>query len=107
MRSATAKVDAASSRVAKNKKRLEAASTLFRAFDPSEPIAHLSGNLPHWRQEGTTYFVTFRTADSLPQEKMKQWLAERKTWLLQNPNRTPSWESVIIGSVFLRVCNIV
>jgi len=78
-------VDATSSRVSQNKKRLEAASTLFHAFDASESVAHLSGNLPHWRQEDTTYFVTFRTADSLPQEKLDQWLAERTEWLRSNP----------------------
>jgi REP element-mobilizing transposase RayT len=45
----------------------------------------LSGNLPHWRQEGVTYFVTFRTADSLPQERLQEWLDERRQWLLDNP----------------------
>jgi REP element-mobilizing transposase RayT len=79
------KVDATSSRVAQDEKRLEAASTLFNAFDPSESVAHLSGNLPHWRQESRTYFVTFRTADSLPQEKLDQWLTQRAEWLHSNP----------------------
>jgi type I restriction enzyme R subunit len=58
---------------------------LFNAFDPSEPIGDLSGNLPHWRQDGTTYFVTFRTADSLPRGKLLQWLEDRATWLQRNP----------------------
>jgi len=79
------KVDATSSRVSKDEKRLEAASTLFNAFDPDLPVDHLSGNLPHWRQESRTYFVTFRTADSLPQEKVNQWLVERAGWLRSNP----------------------
>jgi hypothetical protein len=61
------KVDATSSRVAQDEKRLAAASTLFNAFDPDLPVGHLCGNLPHWRQESRTYCVTFRTADSLPQ----------------------------------------
>lgn len=54
-------------------------------FDPSEPIAELQGNLPHWRQGGATYFVTFRLADSLPQEKLKQWLIEREAWMKRHP----------------------
>ena len=58
---------------------------LFNAFDPSEPVGNLLGNLPHWRQDGATYFVTFRTADSLPQEKLQQWLDEREEWLRKNP----------------------
>ena len=50
-------------------------------FHKDEPIANLSGDLPHWRQEGVTYFVTFRTVDSLPQEKLKQWQLEKERWL--------------------------
>ena len=88
----SAGVDAASSRgsCAKNM-RLEAASTtidggaLPHYFDPQEPIADLSGNLPHWRQQGCTYFVTFRTADSMPQAKLKQWSQEREAWLASHP----------------------
>ena len=54
-------------------------------FDPEAPIAFLSGDLPHWRQEGTTYFVTFRLADSLPQEKLQRWRAERDQWMQMHP----------------------
>lgn len=54
-------------------------------FDPQESIAHLDGNLPHWRQDGATYFVTFRLADSLPQEKLNLWKAELAVWQRNNP----------------------
>src|SRR5690349_1203979 len=54
-------------------------------FDPTLPISDLSGNLPHWRQDNTTYFVTFRTVDSLPQEKLDLWLLDRQEWLKNNP----------------------
>ena len=54
-------------------------------FHKDEPITNLSGDLPHWRQEGVTYFVTFRTADSLPQEKLKQWQLEKERWLHDHP----------------------
>jgi REP element-mobilizing transposase RayT len=60
-------------------------STLFQYFDPQEPITNLCGNLPHWRQECVTYFVTFRTADSLPQDILRQWIDERDAWLKANP----------------------
>src|SRR5688572_24511134 len=51
-------------------------------FDPFQPVGeHRGGNLPHWRQDGVTYFVTFRLADSIPQEKMNLWFAERRDWL--------------------------
>ncbi len=38
-------------------------------------------NLPHWRQHGCTYFITFRTADSIPRSVLLQWQDERKHWL--------------------------
>jgi putative transposase len=37
-------------------------------------------HLPHWRQEGASYFVTFRLADSLPQSKLRQLADWRKEW---------------------------
>jgi len=64
-------------------------SSRFNEFDPARPVSHLpGGNLPHWRQAGSTYFVTFRLADSLPQEKLKQWQCERDEWLAENPKPT-------------------
>lgn len=54
-------------------------------FDLNEPVAHLGGNLPQWLQDGTTYFVTFRLADSLPQEKLNQWSEEQEEWLRTHP----------------------
>jgi type I restriction enzyme R subunit len=40
--------------------------------------------LPHWRREGAVYWVTFRLADSLPQEKVTQLKAEREEWSAQH-----------------------
>ena len=62
------------------------AATPFHPFDPDASVAVLGGtNLPHWRQEGTTYFVTWRTTDSLPEAQVKQWLSERDAWLRSHP----------------------
>jgi REP element-mobilizing transposase RayT len=44
-----------------------------------------SRHLPHWRQEGCTYFVTFRLDDSIPQEKLHQWEQELEDWHRRNP----------------------
>jgi REP element-mobilizing transposase RayT len=63
------KVEEASRLLALEQQRRDAAATLTY-FDPNEPVAFLSGDLPHWRQDGATYFVTFRLADSLPQERL-------------------------------------
>ena len=42
------------------------------------------GNLPHWYQPGATYFITFRTADSLPKEVADWWHRRGNDWLLRN-----------------------
>ena len=76
------KVEAASSRLEVT--RQDAASTVG-FFREDESVTNLSGNLPHWRQGAVTYFVTFRTADSLPQDKLRQWQSEREQWLAQHP----------------------
>jgi len=34
--------------------------------------------LPHWTKEGGIYHIRFRLADSLPQEKLREWKEERK-----------------------------
>ena len=44
-----------------------------------EPIKKSKpGNLPHWTQEGATYAVTFRLADSLPNAVIDEYTAEKK-----------------------------
>jgi primosomal protein N' (replication factor Y) len=62
----------------------DAASTI-NYFDPKEPIVDLKGTLPHWRQDGAVYFVTFRLADSLPADKWKKWVEEKTRWLDEHP----------------------
>jgi REP element-mobilizing transposase RayT len=42
-------------------------------------------HLPHWRQEGATYFVTFRLGDSLPQSKLQELEALRREWEERHP----------------------
>jgi putative transposase len=56
----------------------------FEFFDPDQSIDISHRRLPHWYQPGVTYFITFRTADSLPAETMKRWLEERNKWLNQH-----------------------
>ncbi|MGH7872393.1 MAG: DEAD/DEAH box helicase family protein, partial [Candidatus Binatia bacterium] len=78
------KVEEASRLLALEQQRRDAAATL-NYFDPNEPVAFLTGDLPHWRQDGATYFVTFRLADSLPQEKLAEWRTDREQWLAGHP----------------------
>ena len=54
-------------------------------LDKSAEIKVKQANLPHWEQDGTTCFVTFRLADAMPQEKLDEWRAEKELWLKRNP----------------------
>ena len=51
----------------------------------SQIVSSQGGDLPHWEQDGATVFVTFRLADSIPQEKLNQWRGEEEEWTLLHP----------------------
>ena len=53
----------------------------FQLFVPQDALAITSGNLPHWYQPGVTYFVTFRTEDSIPKQVADLWHRRRDEWL--------------------------
>jgi len=54
-------------------------------LDPFESIDRHGSKLPHWQQEDTMQFVTFRLGDSMPQSKLMQWKEDRKIWLRNHP----------------------
>ena len=58
---------------------------MFELFDPGSDF-HISHgtNLSHWFQPGVTYFITFRTEDSIPASISARWYAERNDWLLRH-----------------------
>src|SRR5687767_3032051 len=53
----------------------------FRFYNPEATTTVTQGHLPHWDQEGATYFITWRTADSIPKEKWEHWRRLRIEWL--------------------------
>ncbi len=53
----------------------------FVPFNPVENVQRTRRTLPHWFQEGRTYFVTFRLTDSMPREKREQIEAQRDAWM--------------------------
>jgi REP element-mobilizing transposase RayT len=57
----------------------------FTSFDSTRAVTIHRRRLPHWFQEGCTYFVTFRLADSLPSIVLDEWRRERDAWLSQVP----------------------
>ena len=61
----------------------------FQPFDPEVDTSRTRRRLPHWFQEGRTYFVTFRLADSLPRQKREQLKIERDAWLAAHGMTSP------------------
>jgi hypothetical protein len=62
----------------------------FHGFDSRDQVDISRRRLPHWRQTGVAYFITFRLADSVPQSLLHQWRDERAIWLRWHP---PPWRS--------------
>ncbi len=48
----------------------------FRPVEQGESLHKTRRRLPHWDQNNRIFFVTFRLADSIAQEKLKQWKDE-------------------------------
>jgi REP element-mobilizing transposase RayT len=57
----------------------------FRGLDENLPLRVYYRHLPHWRQDGATYFVTFRLDDALPQAKIRELQEMREKWEVENP----------------------
>jgi putative transposase len=67
---------------------------IFELFDPkAETVIREGSALPHWYQPGVTYFVTFRTEDSIPATVTRLWYQRRADWLRRNSinMRDPKW----------------
>ncbi|BCU77105.1 hypothetical protein llg_18200 [Luteolibacter sp. LG18] len=59
--------------------------TTPKFWNPNEEIARHGVHLPHWQQDHSTFFLTFRLADSIPQSKLEKWKEERVVWLEMHP----------------------
>jgi ADP-ribose pyrophosphatase len=57
----------------------------FIPFSNEKAIRITKRNLPHWRQDGATYFVTYRLGDSVPAATLEQWNQERDIWMCHHP----------------------
>jgi leucyl-tRNA synthetase/REP element-mobilizing transposase RayT len=56
-----------------------------KTFDREAAVHQSQINLPHWSQDETACFVTWRTDDSLPRERVEQLAQERADFLSKNP----------------------
>jgi len=54
---------------------------MFYLFDPAQDAIIEYNRLPHWYQPGITYFITFRTKDSVPVALMDEWQRRCRAWL--------------------------
>jgi carbamoylphosphate synthase large subunit/REP element-mobilizing transposase RayT len=61
------------------------ANIRFHSLDKQAPINVTRRHLPHWKQPGATYFVTFRLADSISSDILAEWREERAQWLKLHP----------------------
>jgi type I restriction enzyme R subunit len=71
----------------------------FELFDPQADVSVRQGTLPHWYQAGVTYFITFRTEDSVPQELAAAWHAQRDAWLRSEglDPTSSAWKQLLRG----------
>src|SRR5436190_612647 len=71
----------------------------FELFDPQAPLRVTAGHLPHWYQPGVTYFITFRTEDSVPVELTQTWHQRREEWLRGHgvDPTAPDWPARLRG----------
>ena len=53
--------------------------------DQHQHISITGAKLPHWHQNNKIQFITFRLADSLPQEKLAELTAFKEQWLAAHP----------------------
>ena len=71
--------------------------TAFQFFNPESEVIVTQGHLPHWDQAGTTTFITWRTADSIPKHIWEQWRTARNQWLQDHhidPSQ-PDWRRCV------------
>jgi putative transposase len=65
----------------------------LQTFDPKAEYAVVERRLPHWSQAGVMCFLTWRTIDSIPENVLRRWHAERDEWLRKHriDPQSPHW----------------
>ncbi|MGA2788159.1 MAG: primosomal protein N' [Verrucomicrobiota bacterium] len=54
-------------------------------FTKAADVHKFSNWLPHWRQSQKMYFVTFRLQDSMAQDQLRAWAADKQIWESHHP----------------------
>ncbi len=69
----------------KRSSRVKESPSKFVPFSSEVDVEKTRRRLPHWHQTGVTYFVTFRLADSIPQNKARELQQFKQSWLRRHP----------------------
>ena len=77
----------------------------IQPFSDRKPVRIYYTNMPHWRQEGCTYFVTYRMADSIPARVLEQWEREKSHWLSLHGVHAEKWSDGFQQRQFLKHFN--
>lgn len=75
----------------------------FQGLRDDLPLTVYFRHLPHWRQEGATYFVTFRLIDALPKAKLHELVSVRKLSSDVFLGRNRRWHRLKIANLRLSV----
>ena len=54
-------------------------------YNPEIPVGKHLNHLPHWQQDSSWVFVTWRLADSVPAGLIGKWQGERDEWVTRHP----------------------
>jgi type I restriction enzyme R subunit len=69
---------------------------LGELFDPKADTHIYEHCRPHWSQAGAVVFITFRLADSIPQEVLERWEREKQEWLrVRGYDNRIAWQKLL------------
>lgn len=85
-----------------NKPSNDESHIAWKFLDPRSNVEVSHRRLPHWEQPGVCYFLTFRTADSLPSDVADDFRRKRHDWLMPHGIDTTwdDWHALIGGLPF-------
>lgn len=70
-------------------------------LDLSQEVNVVERRLPHWSQPSVLSFITFRTWDSMPEDVLRVWLAEREEFLRHQQSGIPTRAQPSSGQAIL------
>ncbi len=72
-------------------------------FDEHADTLKTARYLPHWRQDGKLYFVTWRQKDGLPKERLEELVGDREAWQRTHGHSNPNDLTVHLRKEYTRL----